>query len=343
MTNPAAILAGAAPIVEASPPPAAPIVPAPKPPLVAAETSGAPPAAANVLPSVPSNAPIVPPARAFAALSLEAPRPPPPRAIAEPPRPRSSPGETRDGDTYRAQARWMLENVVPRTSAQSHAQISRVLLIAASAYHPDQDRAVTAAAASPGVVNDATFVARDFAPLDARRWHEEARQAYWSRRDIPDALDLQLKAFGANPYDPEIAGHLAFLYMKVLPAQPDRARQLALHAIGLRNGQNGQSQTGRTEDWTTFAIASALTGRETDAKYGFYALVALTRNADRVCHVALGALAVYGERLREPVEALLYRLHAQGRGDDSSYCAWPGSRVTRTPQPMNASGTLPRG
>jgi hypothetical protein len=222
----------------------------------------------------------------------------------------------------------MLENIVPRTSAQAHAQISRVLLIAASAYHPDQDRAVTAAAASPGVVNDVAFVARDFAPLDARRLHEEARHAYWSRRDIPDALDLQLKAFGANPYDPEIAGHLAFLYMKVLPAQPDRARQLALHAIGMRNGQY---QTGRTEDWTTFAIASALTGRETDSKYGFYTLVALTRNADRVCHVALGALALYGERLREPVDALLYRVHAQGRGDDSPYCAWPASRVSRYP------------
>ncbi len=272
-------------------------------------------------------APIPPPARIYTPPMVEAPRPPP-RTIAEQPRSRASPGETRDGDAYRAQARWIIENIVPRTSAQSHAQISRVLLIAASAYHPDQDRAVIAAAASPGVVNDLTFVARDFAPLDARRFHDEARQAYWSRRDIPDALDRELTAFGANPYDPEIAGHLAFLYMKVLPAQADRARQLALHAIGMRNGQN---QTGRTEDWTTFAIASALTGRATDAKYGFYALVALTRNADRVCHVARSALASYGEQLREPVDALLYRVHAQGRGDESPNCAWPVTRVTRNP------------
>jgi hypothetical protein len=249
--------------------------------------------------------------------------------ISEQPRSRSGPGEFRDDDGYRVQARWMLENVVPRTSAQSHAQIQRVLLIAANAYHPDQDRAVVAAANSPGATTtDAAFVARDFAPLDARRLHEESRHAYWSRRDTTEALDLQLKAFGANPYDPEIAGHLAFLYMKVFPAQPDRARQLALHAIGLRNGQY---QTGRPEDWTTFAITSALTGREIDAKYGLYALVALTRNADRVCHVALAALAAYGERLREPVDALLSRLRAQGRGDDSPNCALPGSRMTRNP------------
>ena len=296
------------------------------PPPPALETPRASPAVTSVAPAVTSAAPMVPPPRTPL---LEAPRPPP-RMIAEQPRLRASPGESRDGDAYRTQARWILENIVPRTSAQAHAQISRVLLIAASAYHPDQDRAVTAAAASLGVVNDTAFVARDFAPLDARRFHDEARHAYWSRRDMTEALDLQLKAFGANPYDPEIAGHLAFLYMKVLPAQPDRARQLALHAIGLRNG-NGQNQTGRTEDWTTFAIASALTGRETDAKHGFYALVALTRNADRVCHVARSALAIYGEQLREPVDALLYRLHAQGRGDDSPNCARPATYVTRNP------------
>jgi hypothetical protein len=248
--------------------------------------------------------------------------------MAEQQRSRASPGEIRDGNAYRAQASWILENVVPRTAAQSHAQVSRVLLIAASAFHPDQDRGVVAAAATPGVANEVAFVARDFAPLDARRWYAESGRALWSRRDVPDALDLALKAFGANPYDPEIAGYLAYLYMKVLPAQPDRARQLALHAIGMRNKQ---FQTGRPEDWTTFAIASALTGREMDAKYGFYALVALTRNADLACRAALGALSIYGERLREPVDALLYRLHVQGRSDDSPYCTWPASRMTRNP------------
>ena len=263
-----------------------------------------------------------------AAPIVTGPRPATPRAIAELPRSRPPANEIRDGDTYRTQARWVLDNIVPRTSARSLAQISRVLLIAASAYHPEQDRAVSAAAASPGVVNDVAFVARDFAPLDARRLHDEARQAYLSRRDISDVLDLQLRAFGANPYDPEIAGHLAFLYMKAIPAQPDRARQLALYAIGMRNGQY---LTGRAEDWTTFAIASALTGRESDARYAFYTLVALTRNADRVCHAALGALALYGDRLREPVDALLYRLRAQGRADDSPSCAGPASRISRNP------------
>jgi hypothetical protein len=37
----------------------------------------------------------------------------------------------------------------------------------------------------------------------------------------------------------------------------------------------------------------------------------------------LSAMANYGERVREPVEAMLYRIHAQGRAYDSPYCAWP--------------------
>jgi len=185
-------------------------------------------------------------------------------------------------------------------------------------------------ATSAGIATDVRFVARDIAPREARRLHEEARQAYWSRRHVPEAFDLELKAFGANPNDPEIAGHLAFLHLKLLPAQPERARQLALHAIGMRNAQY---PSGRADDWTTFAIASALTGRQVDARHALYASLALTRNLDRSCRTALGALATFGDRMREPVEALLYRLHAQGRADDSPYCVWPPSRTAGSRYP----------
>lgn len=167
---------------------------------------------------------------------------------------------------------------------------------------------------------DASFIAREIAPREARRLHEEARQAYWSRRHVPEAFDLELKAFGANPNDPEIAGTLAFLHLKLVPAQPERARQLAMHAIGMRNAQY---PAGRTDDWMTFAIASALTGRQADARHALYASHALSRNLDRSCRTALGALATFGNRMREPVEALLLRLHEQGRADDSPNCVWP--------------------
>ena len=140
----------------------------------------------------------------------------------------------------------MLASVVPRTSAQAHAQISRVMWFAANAHHPAQERAVIDAVTS--VATDVAFATREIAPREARRLHEEARQAYWSRRHVPEALDLALKAFGANPNDPEIAGNLAFLHLKVLPTQPERARQLVLHAIGMRSAQYSTGRRRRLDD-----------------------------------------------------------------------------------------------
>jgi hypothetical protein len=328
-----------APVVEASRPVTTPAIQVPRPlsapviqaprPLNAPAIQAPRPLAAAVI-QVPRPyvaPPVVQAPRPVATPIIQAPRPPAPPMV-EASRARPSHAGTDEDDAYLAQARRTLADIVPRTSAQSRAQIGRVLWIAANAYHPAQERAVIAAAASMGVASDVAFVTQDVAAGDARRLHEEARQAYSSRRDVADAVDLELRAFGANPYDPEIAGHLAFLYLKVFPAQPERARQLALHAIGMREGQY---QTGGPEDWTTFAIASALTGREADATHALYVSIALARNVDRVCRAALGALAIHGDRMRGPVEALLYRLRAQGRGDDSPYCAWPPNRMTGYP------------
>ena len=274
-------------------------------------------------------APIVEASRTLAAPAIEA-----PRGLASPPveapRNRPAPVNMSDDIEYLDQARRTLASVVPRTAAQAQAQIARVLRLAANAHHPAQERAVIDAALFAGIASDGSFVAHEIAPREARRLHEEARQAYWSRRHVPEAFELELKAFGANPNDPEIAGYLAFLHLKLLPAQPERARQLALHAIGTRNSQN---PTGRADDWMTFAIASALTGRQTDATHALYAALALTRNLDRSCRTALSALGTFGDRMREPVEALLHRLYAQGRGDDSPYCVWPPSRIAGSRYP----------
>ena len=99
--------------------------------------------------------------------------------------------------------------------------------------------------------------------IEAKRLYGQALHAYWTRRNPSEAFDLQLKAFGADPRDPEIAGNLAFLYLKVNPVQPEAARLLALHAIAVRGTR---FRTGRLEDWNTYAIASALTGRDADAE-----------------------------------------------------------------------------
>src|SRR5215472_8902042 len=77
------------------------------------------------------------------------------------------------------------------------------------------------------------------------------------------------------------------------------------------------------EDWNTFAVASALAGREADAKNALYVMLALAGSAEPSCVAALNAVSNYGEQLRGPAEALLYRVHAQGRSYDSPWCAWP--------------------
>ena len=234
--------------------------------------------------------------------------------------PAESEAVDRDADQiFASEARRALRQVVPRIAAQAQSEIARVLWVAANANDPTQDHAVIEAAQSISVGDGANF-SQGIAPAEARRLNDEAMDAYWSRRSMTEAFDLQLKAFGANPYDAEIAGNLALLHLKPSRLQPETARQLALVALAYRGAK---SRTGRFEDWMTYAIASALTGRVADARNALFVTVALTRNPERNCRTAVGALSNYGERLREPVEAMLNRIHMQGRGLESPYCAWP--------------------
>jgi len=228
-----------------------------------------------------------------------------------------------DDDDYLDQAHWAMTTLVPRTAAQSRIQIAQVLKSAAEAGNPAHDGLVFAVASAPRMPNERYSLDRQLSPRDARRLHDEARRIYMARGDFRRALDLELRAFGANPNDAEIAGQLALLHLRISPAQPERARLLALHALDLRSPMH---PAGRPEDWITFAVASALTDRPIDATHALYASVALGRNAWQVCRAAIGALQVHGERLREPVEALIARLRTQGRTDGSIHCGAPPTR-----------------
>ena len=77
------------------------------------------------------------------------------------------------------------------------------------------------------------------------------------------------------------------------------------------------------EAWHTLALASALGGREAEARNALFVTLALSDDVERTCVTALHAFANYGERLRMPVESMIYRLHAQGRGNAYAACAWP--------------------
>ena len=246
---------------------------------------------------------------------IPAPTAPPPMRVVTAPRdyPRDEPQD------FATQARRLLVDTVPRVAAQAEPEVSRVLSTAANAHHPAQARLVVDAADGPWPSESAWIPVAETTPAYARRLHNEARRALASGSDVADAVNVELQAFGANPRDPDIAGYLALLYLRMNPARPETARQLALHSIVF----SGSRRSTRYAEWSTFAVASALTGRDADAVRAFLAEAALTTNVDRSCQAALRAYASYGERLRAPVLALLQRVNAQGRAYDAPSCMWP--------------------
>ena len=278
---------------------------------MAAATSNAPIALTAAAPATSAAAPIEDRSGAVA-LALA-----PAAAVPEPHLP--SAAEHTAAIDFADQGRRTLLDRVPRLATQIEPGVARVLWLAANAYHPIQERNVADAARLVAMPDDAALRTLTLAPAEARRLNDQAR-VFVARRNILEAFNSQLRAFGANPRDPEVAGNLAQLYLKLSPPQPDVARQVALVAIALRGSL---FHTARAEDWHTFAVASALGGREVDATNALFVTLALAGDAERGCTAALTALAGYGERLLRPVEALFYRVRAQGRGYDSPACAWP--------------------
>ena len=202
----------------------------------------------------------------------------------------------------------------------------RVLHAAAQAEASWQTGAVVDATRALRLPSDEVFAGAKIASGDARRLHDAANAAFWNGHNQQRALSLQLRAFGANPEDREVAGNLAYYFLKQRPAQPEVARQLSLYALTL---SDTQSASGRLEDWTTFAIASALTGHARDASNAWFVTLALSQGVDRPCRAALAAYASHGDRLRESTEAMLSRVSAWGRSQESTFCRWPPSWSAR--------------
>jgi len=264
------------------------------------------PAATGAFDADARTRPPMPPGMAY----LPAPVPPTPTRVV------ASQQESQD---LVSRASRLLVETIPRVAAQAEPEMSRVLSLAAVANRPAQSRQIAEAADGPWPSESAWIPVAETMPAYARRLHNEARRASASGTDIAAAVNIELEAFGANPRDPDIAGYLAALHLRMTPARPETARQLALHAIVL----SGSRRSTRYSEWSTFAVASALTGRDADAARAFLAEAALTSNVERSCQVALRAYASYGERLRTPVLTLLQRVNAQGRAYDAPSCTWP--------------------
>jgi len=247
-----------------------------------------------------------------------APRPSPPRMFAV------AAGTDASDDALGEQGRRMLFDSLPRVAAQARADATTVLYMAAVADHPAQSAGVVNAALGPWSTEQLYFPGpRD--SVRARRLYEEAKGMFAAGR-TSDALDVGVRAFASDPRDPTIAGFLAVVHLSVRPPQPETARQLALQALAF----SGSRRSTRADDWETLAIASALTGRESDATRALLVELAVTPDLHRSCDTVQRAYATFGERLRVPVQAMLARIRAHRRDYESPACAWLNYQAYQT-------------
>jgi hypothetical protein len=196
---------------------------------------------------------------------------------------------------------WMRARL-PTIAKSAERQLAPVLAAAgrsAELRRRGEVRAAMQSAHAAGAAPDTTAHERE-----ARSLNEAALVAYWRDTSIPDAVRLQTQALGANPLDAEVVGNLALLRLKEKPPQAEAARQLALHALTLKDDR---FPTGRIEDWTTLAIADALTGRDRDARNAWFVSMALASDLQHQCNAAVRAQAAYGDPLRPSVQAMLQR------------------------------------
>jgi hypothetical protein len=170
----------------------------------------------------------------------------------------------------------------------------------------------------------------------ARALNDEALMAYGRSADIADVVALQTKALGANPFDSEVAGNLAFLLLKQQPPETEAARRFALHALTFNDVR---FPSGRTEDWTTLAIASALTGHEDVARNAWYVALALTADLPRLCNAAVSAQASHGEMLQPSVQALLQRVRSSAA---YGHCEATGAEPRRRDKASDKAAPRPR-
>lgn len=213
-----------------------------------------------------------------------------------------------------------MANQIPRAAQRAEQLVQRVLGIAEQTDDASRDDEIRGAANAIRLAPDDPLKEIWVDANEARLFKEAGAVMLWRRGNAQEALSLQLKAFGANPLDPDIVGDLALFHLRQHPAQAEIARQLALYALITRDRKY---PTGRIEDWAALAIASALSGRDLDARNAWFVTIALAPSLEQQCRAAINAYALYGERLRSPVEAMLYRVHSYRQSERSAFCEWP--------------------
>ncbi|MDQ6684139.1 MAG: hypothetical protein M3Z16_03350 [Pseudomonadota bacterium] len=224
---------------------------------------------------------------------------------------------------FSARASELMASFVPRVAQRAERAVSRTLFLAGRSRHLIGDDEVWDSAVQIGR-GPIELPPVDALPRAAENLGAAARSEFGRHGASREVIQLQARAFGANPTDAGSASYLAYLLVRQRPAQPEAARQLALYALTMRGGRGS---TGRPEDWATLAVANALLGREREAENALLVSLAVTPNVERQCRAALDLYATYGERMRGPAEAMLRTARA-GIAPTSAACDWPGWQAT---------------
>ena len=211
---------------------------------------------------------------------------------------------------YAARASELMANQMPRLAQRAERLVARVLFVAGRSEHVAGDDQIRAAAATVGrdgsrrARRPVGLGARSAAPRRRRARRVRAARRHAGSAGAAGARVRRRSARRRNRRQPRIPApaSAAGTARSGAPARDARAQ---LH--GARYPE------GRIEDWATFAIASALAGRERDSRNAFLVTLALAPNLGRHCRAALDVYAIYGERLRAPIEAMLYSANASGR------------------------------
>ena len=199
--------------------------------------------------------------------------------------------------------------------------------------HPMQAETIAEFAHAKWVSEDEWISASDLSPSYARILHSDARQALASGRGRRSAANIELRAFGANPHDPEIAAYLAYLYLRADPVQPETARR----ARAACNRRQRPATFHARRDWGVLAVASALTGREADATRALPRRGRTDQRSDATCRAALSAYSVLRRAASaHRSQAMLSRVHALGGAYAYPSCASPSfwANAARRPQPI---------
>ncbi len=131
-------------------------------------------------------------------------------------------------------------------------------------------------------------------------------------------VEVQRRAFAADPGDIEIAGDLAIYLLRA--GDPDSAYKYAIYAMSL---PRSPKSPGRTTDWSTIAAALASRGDQERAASALFVTLAISKDISKRCATAVRATRlVYGPVLRQATEAMFQRVNER-QLSDAPECALP--------------------